>query len=196
MKKLLIFFIMFIIYINSVISLDECNAVMVSEDVPCRILLPLNTSKTSCGDVNVSIFRNSTLVDSQFMIEVNEFFCQGNFSEEEITTYTIVYSTGDSGSITIQENFTNKLLIAALFIFMFFILLFLGIKTEEPSFYILGGMFLTILGIDIYINGFPKLENEMLRNSITVLIIGTGMFFMLGPLIDWLENNFYDLRRI
>ena len=103
----------FIILIMMPISfgLDECQTIIKSEKVPCEVLLPINVSITACNTINVSFFANSTLLESNFMIEANDFTCSGNFTQTKIGTYLISYSTGDSGSITVTEGRIMELLL-------------------------------------------------------------------------------------
>ena len=86
-KTILITFIIGILYLSIANALDECKGVMNDNELPCEVLLPINTSITGCNTINVSFFSNATLLDSNFMIQKNPSICFGNFTQTTFGTY-------------------------------------------------------------------------------------------------------------
>jgi len=187
MKKLITILI-FILSIGLVSALDECKGTMNNNEVPCIVLLPVNVSLTPCSTINVSFYANSTLLSSQFMGEHNSFMCDANFTQTKFGTYTIFYSTGDSGSIIIEEDINNRYYLYVVATIIFFILLGLGFYLEEETFVIIAGFLSIILAINLFVNGFPNLTNDFLRNGIVIILAGIGFYFVLDPSIHLIES--------
>ncbi len=110
-KKLLFLFIFFILSSFIVSALEECRGTITDEEVPCLVLLPVNTTIIDCTTLSTSFFNNaSTLLYTQDMGTFNSFLCNATFNQSALGTYTFSYSTGDSGSIIVgvgNLNFFN-----------------------------------------------------------------------------------------
>ena len=187
-KTIYIIFIMSILYLSIANALDECKGVVDNNDLPCEVLLPINTSITACNSINVSFFTNATLLDSNFMIQKNPSICAGNFTQTTFGTYLIIYSTGDSGSITIEEDINNTFYLYVVSIIVFFILFGIGFHLEDNVPIILAGMLSIVLAINLFINGFPNLTNDFLKQGIVIVLVGIGFYFVLAPSIEEIES--------
>ena len=187
MKKLIVILI-FILSIGLVSALDECKGTVNPDEVPCSVLLPVNTTLTNCNTINVSFFSNTTLVDSHFMNTLNPFMCNGNFTQTDFGTYAIQYSTGDSGSITVEEEINNRYFLYVVSLIVFLIMLGIGYHIEDEVFLILAGMLSTVLAINLFVNGFPGLANTFLQNSIVVVLAGIGFYYILVPTVELIES--------
>ncbi|KKL08290.1 hypothetical protein LCGC14_2577330 [marine sediment metagenome] len=71
---------------------------------------------------------------------------------------------------------------------IFFVLLGLGHYMEEPTFIIISGMLSMVLAINLFINGFPNLTNEFLKNGVVIVLAGIGMYLILIPSLRYLET--------
>lgn len=187
MKKLIIFLI-FILSIGLVNALDECKGTVNPNEVPCQVLLPVNTTLTNCNTINVSFYSNTTLLESHFMTTLNPFMCNGNFTQEGFGTYGIQYSTGDSGSITVEEDINNAYFLYVVSLIVFFIMLGIGYTIEDHVFLIFSGMVSTVLALNLFLNGFPGLSNAFLQNSIVVVLAAVGFYYVLIPSIELIEK--------
>ena len=106
-KLTLIFFFVFLFFVSFVAALDinECKGQVEPSEVPCRILLPINTSLTNCSEITISFYMNgSTFIYNQIMEEYNAFNCNATFNQTNQGSYTFTYSTGDSGSIIVERG--------------------------------------------------------------------------------------------
>ncbi|KKN07985.1 hypothetical protein LCGC14_1061290 [marine sediment metagenome] len=172
-KKILFLFVFFIFSIYLVSAIEECRGTITQEEVPCLVLLPVNTTIIDCTTLSTSFFNNaSTLLYTQDMGTFNSFLCNATFNQSALGTYTFSYSTGDSGSIIVvvsNLNFFNLtvylVLTAGAFIFMVFMHL-LGKDTGSKMVYgwmatalnviigaiVLAPNFQVITGIDFFID--------------------------------------------
>ncbi len=71
---------------------------------------------------------------------------------------------------------------------IFFILLGLGYYLEEPIFVIISGMLSMVLAINLFINGFPNLTNEFLKNGVVIILAGIGMYLTVMPSMRFFEG--------
>ena len=186
MKKLIPYIIFSILLIGVANALDECQTIIESEDVPCAVFLPINVSITACNTINVSFFANSTLLASSFMIEANDFTCSGNFTQTDVGTYLISYSTGDSGSITITEGRIMEIL---LFFAMAIAFLMFGIALwkQDTNLGMFSGFLFMIIGIFIFRNGFATLSN-IVTEGIGIITIGLGAYIAFRASVDNLNE--------
>ena len=132
MKRIFLF-IFFTLFLSSLVfALEECKGVMNQDELPCNNLLQVDTTVTPCNTLTVSFFNNqSTLYHVQTMSQYNPDFCNGTFNPGDnfsnvLGTYTFVYSTGDTGSIIVEEGFMNffNLLVYLVFMTIGFVFLF------------------------------------------------------------------------
>jgi len=75
-------------------------------------------------------------------------------------------------------------------ILIFFILLGLSYWLEEPIFAILSGMISIVIAVYLFVEGFPQLSNDFLKNGVVVVLVGIGMYLVIAPSLDWLERWF------
>ena len=74
MTKKLIFFFVILFFVSSVygLNINECKGQVEPSEVPCRILLPINTTEINCNEITVSFYMNgSTFIYDQIMEEYN-----------------------------------------------------------------------------------------------------------------------------
>lgn len=189
MNKLTIYILIILATLQLSLAYDECKSQMITNELPCTIFLPLNTSIANCSVVNISFYSNSTFLYSEFMGNYTPFLCNSTFNQTNTATYTFSYSTGDSGSITITQD-TNTIYYFWVITLLFVIfLVWMGYYKENIWLISLGGMLCAIVGITIFFNGFPNINNEVLKNSVSAVVTGIGMFLMLAPLVDWISEQ-------
>ncbi len=190
MRKTIILTLTLILILPFVLAeLDNCKGTMFQQDIPCLLLLPVNVSVTPCNTLNVSVYGNgSTLLYIQTMHEYNPFKCKATFNQTSFGTYTFQYETEDTGTIVVEEDKFQQYYLYVAVLIVFFILVGLGYFLEEGVFTMIAGMLAMIIGINIFVNGFPNLTNDFLRNSITVVIWGVGAYLILAPAMKMFDE--------
>jgi len=169
-------------------AIDECSGNMHYDEVPCLLLLPVNTSTTACNTVSASIYNESTLLYTQTMHDYTSFLCNATFINTGYGTYSVTYSTGDSASLVVEEDENNIYYFYVTVFFIFFALLALGFYTTQPIFIILSGMLAMVTAVNLWIRGFPNLTNTFLINSIVIIVAGIGFYLVLVPSIQFFEE--------
>ena len=168
-------------------AIDECKGTMHNNEVPCLLLIE-NSSSNPCSTMTVSIYSNeSGLIYTQQMDQYSPFLCNGTFNITTYGTYTHQYSSKDTGSIIIEEDVDNRYYLYVITLIIFFILFGLGYKLEDPNFIIISGMVAIVMAINLFLNGFPNLVNEFLKNGIVIVLFGIGAYLVLVPSIEQFE---------
>lgn len=189
MKKYF-FLILFLILVNSVLAVEECQGTMETDDIPCYVLLPTNQSLVSCNSISVAFYNISMNVYNQTMDIYSPFNCNATFNQTNVGTYNFLYSTGDSGSIIVKEgNMISLLLYFALASGI--ILLILGITKEDQTVTAISAFIFLILGLHIGLSGF-SIVNNLLTNAISIGFIGLGAYILIA---NYLDDMVVFLRR-
>ncbi len=192
MKKITIGgIITLILIVPSVMAeLDNCKGTMFQQDIPCLLLLPVNQSITSCNTLDVLVYNNgSTLLYTQTMAIYSPFKCNATFNQTAFGTYTFQYGTEDTGSIVVEEDrFQQYYLYVAAFIVLLS-LVGLGFWKHDGTLMTIAGMWAMIIGINIFINGFPNLTNTFLRNGMTLIMWGIGAYLIILPGMEFFEGD-------
>ncbi len=166
-------------------ALDECKGTMLINEVPCIVLI----SSNDCTTVGIKFYNNgSTLLDDRSMTQYSPFTCNQTFNYTNLGTYTFNYSTGDSGSIVVEEDENQQYYLYVVTFIIFFILLWIDYKVEEGIFTMIAGMLAMIIGINLYVSGFPNLVNDFLRVSIALPFWGVGAYLILAPAMKFFEE--------
>ncbi len=170
-------------------ELDNCKGTMFQQDIPCLLLLPVNQTTTACNTLITSVYNNgSTLLYTQTMGIYSPFKCNNTFNQTTFGTYTFQYGTGDTGSIVVEEDrFQQYYLYVAAFIILLS-LIGLGFLKHDGTLMTIAGMFAMIIGINIFVNGFPNLTNTFLRNGVTLIMWGIGAYLVMLPGMEFFEN--------
>jgi len=185
-KTTIIEIVSLILSISLVYSLDECKGTMLTNEIPCLVLLPYTDD---CTTVGIRFYRNgSTLLGDRLMAQYSPFACNQTFNYTSFGTYTFNYSSGDSGSIVIEEDENQELYLYLFAFFVYFVLVGIGYWKEEGTFLMIAGILAMIIGINIFNNGFPNLTNEFLKNSMVVIIWGVGAITLFFPIMEFFEN--------
>jgi len=174
--KQTIYILMLLAILPLAFALNECKGTITNDEVPCSIFLPINTSQTACNTIDISYYSNNTNLYNQTMSQLNDFTCNSTFNQSALGTYTFSYTTGDSGSIVVEEG-TNMILLWYFAIVVIICLYTAGFVTRDSTFMNLGSMGLIVMGIFILINGFSILDNLMTR-MLALVFWGIG-FYML-----------------
>ena len=186
MEKQIIFLLAFVLLIPLVYALDECKGTILINEIPCLVLLPYTND---CTTIAIKFYNNgSTLLDDRLMSQYSPFSCNQTFNYTSFGTYTFNYSTGDTGSIVVEEDEFQQYYLYLAVLMVFFILVGVGYWKEEGIFVMIAGMLAMVIGINIFINGFPNLTNTFLRNGITTVIWGVGAYLILAPAMEFFEN--------
>lgn len=187
MKKTIL--ILLVLIIPIAYALDNCKGTMFQQDIPCLLLLPVNQSVTPCNTLDVLVYNNgSTLLYTQTMAIYNPFKCNATFNQTTFGTYTFQYGTGDTGSITIEEDEFQQYYLYLAILLVFFILVIVGHLKDIGEFIMIAGILAMVIGINIFNNGFPNLTNVFLRNAIVLVIWGVGAYLILAPAMRFFEE--------
>ncbi len=187
MKKTILL-ILIILMFPIVMALENCKGIMFANDIPCSIFLPVNTTVIPCNTIGLSVYNNATLLHTETMDELNKFNCNGTFNYTGVGTYTFLFGTGDSGSIDVVEDENQQYYLYVVALIIFFILLLIDYKLEDGWFTMIAGILAMIIGINLYISGFPNLVNNFLRVGIALPFWGVGAYLILVPVMKWFED--------
>jgi len=187
MKKITIVGIVtLVLLIPLVYSLDECKGTMLTNEIPCLVLLPYTND---CTTIGIKFYINgSNLLDDRLMSQYSPFSCNQTFNYTSFGTYSFNYSTGDSGSIVIEEDEMQEVYLYIFSLIIFFILVGIGYAKEIAEFVMIAGILAMIIGIVLIIYGFPNLTSVFLRNSVAVIFWGVGAYLILEPAMDFFER--------
>lgn len=156
-------------------DLNECQGVMHPSDIPCYVLLPVNTSITACNSLEVQFYNISDSLYNQTLDQYGPNSCNATFNMSGLGTTNFLYSTGDTGSIVVDGGRTMELLIY-LGMVVSFLLLGFGWLMKDENITAISGILFFVVGVFITINGFSYLSN--------LLTIGVALvFWALGSYI-------------
>ena len=181
--------ILALITIPIAIALDNCKGTMFQQDIPCLLLLPVNQSTTPCSTLDVSVYSNATLLYTQEMAIYNPFKCNATFNQTSFGTYTFQYGTGDTGTIVVEEDDNQQFFLYIASFVALLSLVGLGFWKHEGVFIMIAGILSMIIGINIFINGFPNLTNDFLRNGMTLIMWGIGAYLIMLPGMEFFEGE-------
>ena len=182
---ILFIFVFLFIPIQLVKALDNCKGTMTVDEVPCYILLQFNISNLDCSDYSVSVYNESTFLYTQTLANYSPFMCNATFNYSSPSTYNGQYSTGDTFDIIVEEGYVRFYVYISLFIILF-LLLIMGHLLEQPVMQLLAGMLAPVMAIDIFINGFPSVNNAFLTNSVAIILTGLGFYYLILPSLNFI----------
>jgi hypothetical protein len=101
-KKSLLALLIFFLSFSFASSLEECPGETISpEDIPCLILYPL---PGNCVSESINVFNATDLLYTQQLENYPGSQCKATFNVSQIGTYAFNFTTGDTGSIVVEEN--------------------------------------------------------------------------------------------
>lgn len=177
-----LYFLIFIILCIGSYGITECRGTTETDDIPCQILLPVNTTSTTCSGVTVEFYNESKNIYNYTLTEYNDHNCNVTFNDTSLGVYTFHFSNGDSGSIIVTEGYR----MVYLFYFILALLTLLavvGIFKQDVTFTSIAGMGAVVVGIYIHRNGFSTVSNTM-TEFLAICFICIGFYFMV-PLFQW-----------
>ncbi len=169
-----------ILILPLVSSIENCKGTMFQQDIPCLLLLPVNQTTTPCNTLGVSVFNNgSTLLYTQTLGIFNSFKCNATFDRTDFGTYTGQYSTEDTFTIVVEEDDNQQFFLYVAAFIALAVFIWIGFWKQDGIMLTIAGMFAMIMGINIFVNGFPNLTNTFLRNGITTIVWGVGAYLLV-----------------
>jgi hypothetical protein len=114
--------------------------------------------------------------------------CNATLNQTGAGTYSLFYSTGDTGTILVKEGYLRLYVYISLFIIIAS-LLFIGYYYENPHILFLDGIFFVVLAIDVFFHGFPQVADVFMTNSISIILAGIGMYYLVAPYLVWFKEN-------
>ncbi len=188
MNKTTIIGIVLILLIPLVSAIDNCKGTMFQQDIPCLLLLPVNQSTTACNTLTTFVYNGSTLLYSQTMGVYSPFKCNNTFNQTHFGTYNGQYGTGDTFTLVVEEDDNQQFYLYLVSVGVLLSLIVLGFWKHEGIFLMIAGILAMLLGINIFVNGFPNLTNDFLRNGITLIVWGIGAYLIMLPGMEFFEN--------
>ncbi len=171
-------------------ALNECKGTIKSDESPCIVVVPVNTSATACTSLTAQFYVNgSQNLYNQTMHEFSPFACNATFNQSSPATYPIFFTNGDSASIIVEENVDNLFYLYLVGLLVMFSLIGLGYYVEDKTFTIVGGMLSCIMALHLFSQGFPGLTDSFLRQGIIILLAGIGFYFIIAPSLDYIINQ-------
>lgn len=155
----------------------------------------------ACGNCSITVYNRSGVVEiAQSEMEVitpYTYTFNASTSLSEYGTYPYAINCTNNkicqGPCQVEikrecEGENEEFYLYIIAIVIFFILVGLGYYYEEGVFVIISGMLAAIIGIVIFIYGFPGLTNTFLKNSMSVIIWGIGAYLILAPAMQFFEE--------
>ena len=184
MKKCFLIIIIFLMSMSLVNSLDLCED-KPEIDTNCIMVTP---ELTQCTVFDYKIFNtNGTIIETGNLAPLKDDVYHFNITLPK-GDYLIRLCDGALREITIKENVNNRYYLYVVALLVFFGLLILGYYLQDPVFVIIAGMLSSVIALNIFLNGFPNLTNEFLKNGISIVLAGIGFYFILAPTIEFFEN--------
>jgi len=175
-KQVLVFSFIFVFLSSITLAIDECRGTINQDDIPCLVLLP--NSSTNCDTITTTFYDNSsTQLYTQTMHKYNSFTCNATFNQSDTGTYTFYYSTGDSGSIIVEEGL--RMIYLLYFALALIIgLLILAIWQQDQTLASVSAILMIVVGTFIGSQGFNELNN-MVTNGAAIVLIALGAYILL-----------------
>ncbi len=196
MKKKIIYILIFLVIIGLTSAADDsCQDEVKIQDIPCLAITPL----LNCGEnesnftVDIIFVLDTTINETRNLTEVGDGTWSFNFNYTTLGDYNFILCDNTTATLTVISNFSPQDNFLWLYVFLAggaIVLLIIWRKANEVMFAVLAGFLFTIAGISIIIFGFPNFNNIFLQKSIGIIITMVGAYFVLGPLIEFLEEKF------
>jgi len=155
----------------------------------------------ACGDCRITVYNRSGTVKipQDDMEEISSYLYTFNISKDTLDYGTYPYAINCTNNKICQgvclvevmqecEGENEEYIFYMVSIGIFFVLVILGWWKTEGIFIMIAGMLAMIIGIALFIYGFPNLTNEFLKNVIVVVIWGTGAYLILVPAMEFFES--------
>jgi len=163
------FSFLFFLFILTTFSyaINECKGTITIDDVPCGVYLPKGSN--NCSLITVQFFNESNPLYSLTMNDLNSFTCNSTFNQSFLGTYTFNYTTGDSGSIVVEDSkvvdFFNLTVYLVFITIAFVFIILMHIFKETTGTSIVYGFFSTaisaILGAMIISDNFQVIRGVL-----------------------------------
>lgn len=174
-------------------GLQGCKEeVMNTDDIPCLLLLQFNQTNLNCGAYTVTIYRNNVSLYSTPMSNYSpNFMCSAINNQTSLGTYTAQYSTGDTADWVVEGG-TKMIYLIYLAVAIFFILFGIATWQKDANLGAISGIGFFCLGLFMFlltkgaiiVTGLT-LESNLLTESISIILLGFGMFVMGNSWEEW-----------
>jgi len=195
-KKLILPTIIFLLIISIVMACKE--SYLSTEDV---IIFDSVEEYGSGANCNISLFNDTDIIYANLTMEMDGLKYNYSFGKDlpagiyrtsieckkDVTINCTDIYLGEC-NFTVEQEVESEYYLYVVSIIVFFALLSLAYYVEEPVFAIVSGMLSIVIAVNIFVNGFPNLTNEFLKNGITIVLVGIGFYFILAPSIEFFEN--------
>ncbi len=183
------FFILMILF-SSIVLAVNCQDITPIKDIPCTAVTPV----IDCDDFTVNVtFLGDNSSDLINTTPVGDGTHQWEFNYTTLGQYSLVACDNSTVVLQLNPNFTSEENFLWLYVFLIgggIVLLIVWKMVSEIWFTVLAGFLFTIAGITFLIWGFPGFENEFLKVTVGIIITMLGLYFVVGPLIEYLEDKF------
>lgn len=194
MKKTIISVLCMICILPIICSAELCDSnVAVNES--CIIATPT----LYCGSYTYDVIaENGTIVrDDQSMTLLNNSVYVFEFNASEggyiidlcdgSTKQVKVTSTIEDDISTLVTDRTTEYEIYLYWVCFLLAFVFLILSANFQKFFaIFSGFMFTVIALNLYLNGYPGLDNDFLKNIVSIICAGIGFYFILAPtLTEW-----------
>ena len=155
----------------------------------------------ACGNCSITVYNRSGIIQvPQSNMEMISYYTYiFNISKDVLDYGTYPYAINCTDNAICQgecqvevmqecEGENAEYIFYIITFIIFFTLLGIGYYKVDGVFVMISGMLAMIIGINLFINGFPHLSNTFLKNSIVVVIWGIGAYLTLAPAIEFFEG--------
>lgn len=183
-NNLSIIILIFIFLINNV-SAELCgNTIQITTN--CTMLTPF---------LNCTLYDYIILNNNSMQIEYGNLQPYGNNVNASIYYFNFTqpkgqyliqlcdYSTREVYVVDTEQNNNIYYFWIVGLIFILF-LIWIGFKEQNVWLIVLSGFLSIIMGISIFFNGFPNINNDLLKNALSAVFMGIGMFLSIAPIVD------------
>ena len=184
-KKNIIYILIVLLLFPALSSaLDICgDTPQVNTD--CAMVTPAIT----CSSYTYTIFNTTNnVIEQGTLTQLRGQVYYFNFNQPA-GDYLISLCDGGLREITVS-NLNEQYYLYVVAAMSIIALLILGYKIEDTTFIIISGMLMGVMALNIYLNGFPNLANDFIKNGIVIVLTGISFYLIIAPSIEWLEKWF------
>lgn len=188
MKKTILFIFFLLIPVAN--AIDVCKDTP-KISTPCMMLTP---EIARCDKYTYEVFYANVTTEAggHSITDGNLSVYNGNIYYFNFTEaggdYLIRLCDGGTREI-IVDNDDNEFYLYIFSVLAFLGFLGLGYYLKDGTFVILSGMLSIIIAVNLFVNGFPDLTSEFLRDGLVAVMLGLGFYFILNPTIEELEER-------
>lgn len=189
MKKIIYLIIFVILSLN--ILAEPYPICEPTKEIPtnCTMVTPILTCPIYQYDIiNLTgelVVTNGTL----YIFDSTNNLYYFNFTQPQ-GDYVVTLCDGSTREIRIVESTNNKYYLYLIAIVFMFFLIYIGYTYKNIYPIILSGMLSIFIAWNIYNNGYPLLADPYLKDAISAIFGGLGLYFIIAPIVIDLQEKY------